>query len=85
MGNGIRVKKKHLFYNPNRKRPKSNKKYKKAMDWYILVMKKKEKPGFEKWVEKTLIKVKQRFKKYGITEEMLKDYLKSKWLENLLS
>jgi len=49
MGNGIRVKKKHLFYNPNRKRPKSDIKYKKAIEWFILV-KKKEK----KWLENLL-------------------------------
>ena len=84
MGNGIRVKKKHLFYNPNRKRPKSDVKYKKAMEWYILVKKKASKPWFEKWVEKTMIKVENRLKKYGITQDMLKEYLEKKWLENLI-
>lgn len=83
MGNGIRVKKKHLFYNLNRKRSKSHKKLEKALRWYVTVMKKKDKPWFEKWVEKTLIKVKQRFVKYWITSEMLKDYLAKKWLEKL--
>lgn len=83
MGNGIRVKKKRLFYNPNRKKPKSYKKYKKAMEWYITVMKKKNKVWYEKWVEKTLEKVKLRFKKYGITSNMLKDYLSNKGLEEL--
>ena len=83
MGNGIRVKKKHLFYNLNRKRTKSHKKLEKAFEWYITVMKKKDKPGFEKWKEKTLIKVKARFKKYWITPEMLRQYLIKKGLENL--
>jgi hypothetical protein len=83
MGNGIRVKKKHLFYNLNRKRTKSHKKLRKAFEWYITVMKKKERPGFEKWVEKTLVKVKQRFVKYGITSDMLKEYLSKKGLEKL--
>ncbi len=83
MGNGIRVKKKRLFYNLNRKKPKSYKKYKKAMEWYITVMKKKDKIWYEKWVEKTLTKVKARFEKYGITSEMLKEYLAKKGLENL--
>jgi hypothetical protein len=46
-------------------------------------MKKKDKPGFEKWKEKTLIKVKARFKKYWITPEMLRQYLIKKGLENL--
>ena len=84
MGNGIRVKKKHLFYNPNRKRPKSDKKYKKAFEWYILVLKKRQKPGFEKWVKKTLEKVNARFEKYGITQQMIEEYLKIKGLESLL-
>ena len=83
MGNGIRVKKKRLFYNLNRKRSKSYEKYKKAYEWYITVMKKKDKQWFEKWVEKTLQKVIARFKKYGITNQMLKEYLSKKWLENL--
>jgi hypothetical protein len=78
MGNGIRVKKKRLFYNLNRKKPKSHKKYKKAMEWYITVMKKKDKMGYEKWVEKTLEKVIARFRKYGITPAMLKEYLERK-------
>jgi peptidyl-tRNA hydrolase len=47
------------------------------------VMKKKDKQWFEKWVEKTLQKVIARFKKYGITNQMLKEYLSKKWLENL--
>ncbi len=84
MGNGIRVKKKHFFYNPNRKRPKSDKKYKKAMEWYILVLKKKDKPWFEKWVKKTLKKVEARFEKYWITEEMIRSYLESKGLASLV-
>ena len=83
MGNGIRVKKKHIFYNPNRKRSKSYKKLQKALDWYVTVMKKKSKVGYEKWVMKTLEKVKARFKKYGITNQMLKEYLEKKGLSNL--
>ncbi len=84
MGNGIRVKKKHIFYNPNRKRPKSDVKYKKAMEWFVKVKKKTSKPGFEKWVDKTMVKVENRLKKYWITEEMLKEYLEKKWLIDLL-
>ena len=57
----------HLFQNPNRKRKKSNQKYKKAIRWFFSIEKKGEKPGMAKWAEKTMKKCMERIKKYGIT------------------
>ena len=57
----------HLFQNPNRKRKKSNQKYKKAMQWFLAIEKKAEKPGMAKWAEQTMKKCMERIRKYGIT------------------
>lgn len=85
MGNWIRVKHKHVFYNLNVKRTKSWEKYKKAMAWYTDILKKQKKEWMQKWVAKTRIKAEARFKKFWITRTMFEAYLNGKWLSDLLS
>ena len=72
MGNWIRVKYKRIWYNPNKKKTVSWKKYEKAIKHYKRLLKRIEIEGETKWLKNALEKVKQKFKKYGITEEMLK-------------
>lgn len=75
---------KHFTYNLNWAKKKSGDKYKKALDWYILVLKKEEKGLTPKWVEKTKPKVLARLKKYGIKEDKIKEAFERKGLKSLL-
>jgi hypothetical protein len=72
MGNGIRVKHKHIWYNPNKKKTVSGKKYEKAIAHYKKLLKRIEIEGETKWLKNALEMVKAKFKKYGITEDMIK-------------
>ncbi len=73
-----RIRKKHIFFNPNIKRIKSNKKYKKVLEWYVLLYKKEKKEWETKWIINEKNKCNSRLKKYWITEKMVEDYLKTK-------
>ncbi len=85
MGNAFRLKKKHIFYNPNRKRKKSAQKYKKTLEWLLLVAKKSEKEYMSNWVRSTLPMVYARIKKYGISHEEIQKFFEQKWAQKLLA
>lgn len=52
-----------MFYNVSRARKKSGNKHKKAIEWYILVLKKEELLGETKWVINTKKSAEARLKK----------------------
>lgn len=66
---------KHIFYNQNRSRPKSCEKYKKTMQWYFELVKREKEEGLTKWILKTKVKAEARLKKYGITQNMMNNYI----------
>lgn len=72
MGNGIRVKHKHIWYNPNKKRTSTWDKYEKAIKSYKKLLKRVEIEGETKWLKNAIAKAQAKLKKYGITEDMLK-------------
>ena len=74
---------KHFLYNLNWAKKKSGKKYKKAIEWLILILKKQDKEGETKWVIKTKVKSLARLKKYGITMTKVQKTLDDKGLKNL--
>lgn len=76
---------KHMFYNVNRARKKSGNKHKKAIEWYILVLKKEELLGETKWVINTKKSAEARLKKMWITKELVVKTLERKGLTDLLS
>jgi len=84
MGNAFRLKKKRLFYNLNRKRKKSAKKYQKTLEWLLLVLQKSKKDYMQNWVKATLPKVKARLKKYGITSQQIEKFFEAKGKKELL-
>ncbi|NOZ44200.1 MAG: hypothetical protein GXP45_03550 [bacterium] len=57
------------------KRKKTGQKYKKAIDWYIDILKKEAKQGETKWIYKTKKQALARFKKYGIVSRQVKEVL----------
>lgn len=67
----------------NWKKNKSGKKYKSAIEWYILILKKEAKHGQTKRVLDAKSKALARFKKYGITMNQVKEALDRKWLKDL--
>lgn len=75
----------HFFQNPNKKRKPSGFKYKKAIDWYIELLKKEKAWTMAKWVEKTKVKANARLKKFGITKPMIQKVADRRWLTDLLS
>lgn len=81
--NGRKIKRMLVKLNWHRK--KTWDKYKKAMEWYILVLKKEAKQGETKWTKNTKMKALNRLKKYGITMNQIKELLEQKGLKDLLS
>ncbi len=76
---------KHMLYNVNRARRKSWDKLKKAIEWYILVLKKEKLLGTTKWVINTKTCAEARLKKMWITKDMIIQTLEKKGLNDLLS
>jgi len=66
-----------------RKKKKSGQKHKKAIERYILVLKKEAKWGMDKRVVQTKKKALARIKKYGITQTQINNALEYKWLKEL--
>jgi len=62
---------KHIWYNPNKKKSVSWKKYEKTIKSYKKLLKRIEIEGETKWIKNEMLKLQAKFKKYGITEEML--------------
>lgn len=56
-------------------RKKSGDKYKKALEWHLLVQKKALDPMMKKRADKTIKKVEARLKLYGITKKMVDEYM----------
>lgn len=81
--NGRKIK--HFLVGLNWKKRKSGQKYKKAIEWYILVLKKEAMHGETKWTKNTKEKALARLKKYGITMWQVKDTLDKKGLKDLSS
>ncbi len=75
-----RIRKKHIFFNPNIKRTKSGEKYKKVIARFVLLAKKEKKEWLTKRIAKTRVRCLSRIKKYGISNTVLKKELKVRWL-----
>lgn len=78
-----RTRLKHIFFNPNWKRKKSNKKHKKLINRYINLLKKESAEWLTKWIIETKKKCITRIKKYNINVDQINSTLKHKWLDNL--
>lgn len=76
---------KHMLYNVNRARKKSWDKHKKAIEWYILVLKKEKLLWETKWVINTKKCAEARLKKMGITKNQIIETFERKGLKDLLS
>lgn len=85
MSKWIREHFKSLFYNPHRCQARSGRRFPKAIERYIDLLKKQEKEGETLWIKKTMPKSLLRLKKYGITRSMIEKTLSDKWLTNLTS
>ena len=81
--NGRKIK--HFLVGLNWKKNKSGKKYKKAIERYILILKKEAKQGETAWVKDVKQKSLARLKKYWITMDQIKESLEKKWLKDLSS
>lgn len=85
MWNTSGAKYKHMLYNVNRARRKSGEKSKKALERYILVLKKEILLWETKWVINTKKAALARLKKMWITKEIVIKTLETKGLKDLLS
>jgi len=84
MGDTNGAKYKRFTYNLNWVKKKSGKKYKKAVERYILILKKQVKEGDSKRVIKTKVRAQARLKKYGIPMIKITDLLEKKGLKDLV-
>ena len=71
MGNWIRVKHKHIWYNPNKKRTASWEKYKKTIKSYLKLLKRIKIEWETKWIKNEMAKIEAKFKKYWVTKEQI--------------
>ena len=83
MSKWIREHFKSLFYNPHRCQARSGRRFPKATERYIDLLKKQQKEGETLWLKKTMPKAIARLAKYGIHKYMIEKSLTDKWLENL--
>ncbi len=74
MGNGIRVKHSHIWQNPNKKRKPTGKKYINAIKAYLRLIKREKIEWETKWIKNAKLRIETKFKKYGITEEMINSH-----------
>ena len=81
--NGRKIK--HFLVWLNWKKKKSGQKHKKAVERYILVLKKEAKGGETKWTKDAKQKASARLKKYGIPMRHVKAALAHKGLKDLSS
>jgi len=75
-----RMDQKHIFRYPNIKRVKSWKKYQKAINWYIDLLKKEKKEWLTKRISNTRKNCIDRIKKYWISLNNINNCLKNKWM-----
>lgn len=76
---------KHIFQNKNIKRKKSKKKYKKAVNWFIRVMKRIGKEGETPVLVNEKKKVLRRIVVMGISDEQITNALQHKGLNDLVA
>ncbi len=81
MSTWFNVKHNHILQNPNRARPKTNKKNEKALLSYLSLLIREKKEWLTKWIEKEKVKAKAKLMKYWINDFMVKDKIKEKWLK----
>jgi hypothetical protein len=81
--NGRKIK--HFLVGLNWKKKKSGQKHKKAIERYILVLKKEAVQWDTKWIKNTKEKSLARLKKYWISMSQVKEALDRKWLKDLSS
>ncbi len=81
--NGRKIKR--FLVGLNWKKRKSGQKYKKAIERYILVLKKESVQWETKWIKDTKQKALARLKKYWINMSQVKEALDRKWLKDLSS
>lgn len=62
----------HIWFNPNKKKTVSWGKYEKTISHYKKLQKRIEIEWETKWLKNAIAKVRLKFKKYSITEDMLK-------------
>ena len=85
MWNTSGAKYKHMLYNVSRVRRKSGDKLKKALEWYILVLKKEKLLWETKWVINTKKAALARLQKMRVTQDMITKTLEKKGLKDLLA
>lgn len=73
----------HVLYNLNRTRKKSGEKYKKAIDWYIDILKKEDKNPDSLWVAKTKVMAQARLNKYQLKKHNIMKVLERREIQNL--
>jgi hypothetical protein len=81
--NGRKIK--HFLVGLNWKKKKSGQKHKKAIERYILVLKKEAVQWDTKWIKNTKERSLARLKKYGINMSQVREALDRKWLKDLSS
>jgi hypothetical protein len=74
-----------MLYNVSRARRKSGEKHKKAIEWFILILKKEAQNGETKWTQKTKKVAQERINKMGISKAQIVAALERKGLKDLLS
>ncbi len=67
------------------KRKATNKKLQKAIEWYVLILKKQAKQGETNWVKDAKQKALARIKKYGIADYQIQEVFDRKGLSDLFS
>jgi len=82
---GRRVRKKHIFFNLNWKKQRSGKKYEKAINSYVQLMKRQDRDGASKWLDNAFVKAKAKIAKYGISHEQILAVLERRGLSKLAS
>lgn len=66
----------HTHQNKNRKRPKSNKKYEKAIKHFFMLEKREAKEGLTNWIKHARKMLDAKMTKYGITPAVIDKYRK---------
>lgn len=81
--NGRKIK--HFLKALNVHRKKTGLKNEKAVDAYIVLLKREEKEGLTAWIKNAKMKALVKLKKYGIWEQKIKEILEGRDLTHLSS
>ena len=81
--NGRKIK--HFLKALNLHRSKTGCKNEKAVESYVTLLKREEKEGLTAWIKNAKVKAEAKLKKYGITQQKVKEVLESKGLAHLSS